>query len=168
MIVTVMRHGEAEPRAFGGDSRRALTPRGAAEAGRAAQTLAAGCARYSLNPPEVILHSPTVRTTQTAERVSAVFPVTCEVARPLAPGGATGGVDRCLAALTAVNAESHLLLVSHQPLVGQLAQHWLGVDHPLPALAQAAFFTLRLAVPAAFSGALLFWASPPQFELTRG
>jgi phosphohistidine phosphatase len=140
MRIWILRHGQAEPRAAS-DSQRRLTETGRQEA------LSMG--RHLQNEPiDVILASPYIRAQQTAELVREQLGlrraiVTVDWATP---------DDDPLAVLDhlAERSEQRVLLVSHQPLVGQLIS--LAVDghrqghYPMPT---AGLACLEAAMPAA-------------------
>lgn len=110
MRVWILRHGQAEPTAAS-DAERSLTETGRAEAIRMAEQLAG----HAL---EVILVSPYRRAQQTAELVGQQL----NFRRGITTVDWLTPEDDPMAALDqlADRAESELLLVSHQPLVGQL------------------------------------------------
>ena len=151
MKLWVLRHGQAEANAPS-DAQRQLTEIGREEARRMAGRL--------LNEPiDVILASPYVRAQQTAELVREALGlrraiVTVDWATP---------DDDALAALDylAERSEMNILLVSHQPLVGQLLS--LAVDghrqryYPMPT---AGLALLETPLPAAGIATLLELHSP--------
>lgn len=161
MIVTIMRHGEAGAAAV--DRERRLTPRGEAEVAAGCKRLLELCARRELPAPDVVYHSAWTRTSQTA----AIACAGLEVAQPealaaLLPGGSLTGVDTALAPRLA--GADHLLLVSHQPMVSRLADHYLGQRGRVPALTPGGYVVIDLATAAAGCGQLCFWALPPEFQ----
>lgn len=140
MRIWVLRHGEAEPRAVT-DAQRQLTETGRNEV----LTMTRRLQSESL---DVILASPYTRAQQTAELVRTQLGlrravVTVDWATP---------DDDPMAALDhlAERSEANILLVSHQPLVGQLLS--LAVDghrqthYPMPT---AALACLDMVLPAA-------------------
>jgi phosphohistidine phosphatase len=107
MDLILWRHAEAE---FGEpDLRRALTPKGQKQARRMAEWLTSqlpeGCR---------ILVSPALRTLQTAEPLGRKFKVVPE----LAPGAEP---EHVLRAANWPNAKEPVLVVGHQPTLGQVA-----------------------------------------------
>ena len=110
MRIWILRHGQAEPTASS-DAARQLTDTGRAEVLRMAQQLAG-------QPLGVIIASPYRRAQQTAEVVSheLKYPADILTADWLVPEASPMAVLRHVAERT----ESDVLLVSHQPLVGQL------------------------------------------------
>ena len=131
-----------------------------------------GCTRFhqacelrNIPAPTRIVHSPFVRTTQTAQIIASAFnhtPVITENA--LRPGGDTAAVDSVLLPLDSENDDQHIVLVSHQPLVSYLVDHYLGDISAVPSLPPGGFVTLSLDVPATGCGTPLFWAFPPEYE----
>ncbi|SDS42124.1 phosphohistidine phosphatase, SixA [Halopseudomonas litoralis] len=110
MRIWILRHGQAEPTATR-DAERALTDVGRAEAIRMAEQLAG----HSL---DVILASPYRRAQQTAELIRREL----NFRRGVTTVDWLTPEDDPMAVLDqlADRAEDELLLVSHQPLVGQL------------------------------------------------
>ena len=164
MIVTVWRHGEAG-QAFN-DRRRELTERGTDDIGFACQQFHRACEARQLPHPQLILHSPWVRTTQTAEILDAAFTHAALRAHPaLQPGAGTPQVDTLLEQfLLAPQCPEHLVLVSHQPLVSRLVDHYLGERGRVPALSPGGLAVLTLEAATAGGAGLLFWALPPEYE----
>ncbi len=124
------------------------------------------CKKRGIGHPELILHSEWVRTTQTAEILANAF--THARIMPmgaLIPGNTPLDVDRALGpVMTTQDAPAHILLVSHQPLVSRLVDHYLADPGAVPSLGPGGLVTLDLSVPERGCGALLFWALPPQYE----
>lgn len=111
MNVWILRHGEAQPHAER-DAERRLTAHGRARALRAAEPLIG-------RPLQAIIASPYVRAQQTAALVHQALatPVPVRTVAWLTPDSDPREVLSQLDAL----ALEHVLLVSHQPLVGELA-----------------------------------------------
>lgn len=112
MKLWIMRHGEAEPTAAR-DSERALTAHGRTEVQRMA-----GLFDPANLPFDTILASPYVRAQQTAEivRQAVRFRGPVITAAWLTPDDS----PRTVIEFLGERSEKGLLLVSHQPLVGQL------------------------------------------------
>jgi len=116
LILDLVRHGEALAAGHGGDAARALSPRGRAEIAFLAERLRADRTTFTR-----VLVSPLARARETASillggRDGRPVP---EIVAALVPDGEP---DEVLAAIAAEGAgESHLLIVSHQPLIGRLA-----------------------------------------------
>ncbi len=117
------RHGEAEDGAD--DLARALTPRGRRDAARVARVLA-----KQLDPNTQLIASPAVRTRETAEPLAAKVGVQVEVDRRLAPGARVESVLAVLEdAIGAAEGETaSIVLVGHQPWLGQVARRLLSDD----------------------------------------
>jgi phosphohistidine phosphatase len=165
MILTIWRHGAAQDAAI--DRERELTVTGRDDVGFGCHQFHHACQARHIAHPERILHSPWVRTTQTAEIVASAFTHATLAPEPaLQPGSKVGAVDRALAAVAGKRgSDRHVLLVSHQPLVSQLVDHYLGGAGTVPPLPPGGLVTMSLELPAADCGELLFWAFPPEFEV---
>ncbi len=162
MIVTFWRHGEAGSAAT--DRQRQLTDRGTDDVAFGCHRFHDTCAERGLPHPDRILHSPWVRTTQTADIVASAFThAGMQSFESLMPGMAVGDVDDALQALGG-EAGQHLVLVTHQPLVSRLVDHYLGERGRVPSLSPGGYAVLELAAAASGCGSLLFWALPPEYE----
>jgi len=164
--VTIWRHGEADSAAT--DRQRELTARGRAQLDTGCSQFLAACDNRSLPVPDQVLHSPWLRTTQTAEIIATALgrgPTgDCTALRP---GSDMHAVDRSLAELMdSRHRPRHLVLVSHQPLVSRLVDHYLGEPGRVPALSPGGLATLSVDVAARACARLLFWALPPDYVAT--
>ena len=112
----LLRHGQARPAAAGGDAQRALT----AEGTRVVERLGRHLGTLGWRP-ERAYASPLLRARQTAAVVllAARVPLTIETLDALVPDHDPGTLAGVLASLEA--AGRHVLLVGHQPLLGELA-----------------------------------------------
>lgn len=127
MKLYLLRHAIAEARSeSGADEDRALTPKGRARMMRAAE----GLKKMKLRP-EAILTSPLRRARETAEIVArGLEGVPIETMPELAPVKDSGSV---VAALRARDNAKELVLVGHQPGLGNLASLLLtGSPNRLP------------------------------------
>jgi phosphohistidine phosphatase len=118
MLLYLLRHAEAEP-PRSEDFSRPLTPRGEGQARRVGAFLAA-------RPPELILSSPVVRASRTASLVARELGAPPPRQEAWLACGMTPG-----AALRGLAPHAHLpsvLLVGHQPDLGQLLAFLLGMD----------------------------------------
>jgi phosphohistidine phosphatase len=116
--LVIMRHGEAEPLSSQ-DSQRQLTAKGRADVTRMAQWAAT-----SYQPFDYIIHSPFIRTQQTAElmwQVQSTKPMLQTLAE-LVPEGDCQQVQLYVDALLETNTNARVLLVSHMPLVSFLVE----------------------------------------------
>lgn len=118
MQIHLLRHAIAAPRdasSLPDDAVRPLTREGKRRMTRAAQGMRAMGLRFDL-----ILTSPLTRALETARIVARACRPKPElkILRPLAPGGGAGGV---MAGLSALPAESSVLLVGHEPDLSRLA-----------------------------------------------
>ena len=126
MRLWLLRHGEAEAHARS-DAERALTAQGRHEVRQAAQQLMG-------RPLELVLVSPYVRAQQTAAVVkdllgfAGMLRTVPWLTPDSAPGEALSELDRY--------AANEILLVTHQPLVGNLGG-WLVHGHRQQPLAMA-------------------------------
>jgi phosphohistidine phosphatase len=123
----LIRHGLAEPRgeAWPDDAKRPLTEQGMSRLRRSSRALA----RLGVSI-DVVLTSPLVRTRQTAEIVAAAFaprPAVVNV-EALAPGGALSAV---MAELEKHTRRSHIVIVGHEPGIGELAARLVGLRRPI-------------------------------------
>lgn len=164
MIVTIWRHGEAGRAAT--DRQRELTDRGLDDIGFGCQQFLKGLVGRGMVPPDLILYSPWIRTWQTGEIVAATFThASAREHQALQPGSTITEVDHCLSALHDDAAiPSHVVLVSHQPLVSQLVEYYLGRATDVPPLSPGGLVTFALQTPARDCGELSFWAVPPEYE----
>lgn len=160
MLLTVWRHGEAE--AGTPDRERRLTKRGHRDLERGIPVYREKLAGRGLSAPDALYHSPWERTTQTADHIARETGLAREPLRALAPGATIDAVEEALAALS---SSDHIILVSHQPLVSSLVDHWLGVAGRVPALSPGAFAVLSAELWAQDCAALCFWAAPPAWDL---
>ena len=114
------RHAEAEDRIP--DLERALTPKGQRDASRIAKVLA-----RHLDENSRIVISPAVRTRETAQPLVDRLSLQPEVDRRLAPGARTSTVlDVLEAAVAEFSGDAAtLVMVGHQPWVGQVARRLL-------------------------------------------
>ena len=60
--------------------------------------------------------------------------------------------------------DNHSVLVSHQPLVSRLVDHWLGEQGRVPGLVPGGLVTLEMEVVAPGCAALVFCAQPPDYK----
>jgi phosphohistidine phosphatase len=165
MLITIWRHGEAGLAVT--DQQRELTIRGRADLARGSQTFLQLCKQRQLPAPDCIFQSPYTRTQQTAEILVTAFTRADVVSQSvLEPGSQASRVESVLEQVLAkANSPEHLVLVSHQPLVTYLIDHWLGERGRVASLAPGACVCLRLE-NAAFDGARLqFAAFPPDYEV---
>lgn len=116
MYLILWRHAEAEDAAEGGDDlARALTARGEREAVRVGAWL-----DRTLPEGTRILCSPALRCEQTAHALGRKFKTVPE----LAPGH---GVDELLAVARWPGARQPVVVVGHQPMLGQTLAHLMGI-----------------------------------------
>ena len=164
MIITIWRHGEAGRAAT--DRQRQLTGRGQDDVGFGCLAFHRALEVRGIVPPELILFSPWTRTFQTAEIVASAFThAPSREHAALRPGSAVTAVEHCLVSLSDMpEAPAHVVLVSHQPLVSELVEFYLGPASNVPPMSPGALVTFALDVPAQHCGELVFWAAPPEYE----
>ena len=161
MILTIWRHGEAGSASR--DEQRELTVHGADDVGFGCQQFHQACEGRGIAQPSRILHSPWLRTTQTAEIIAGAYShAALAPSEALRPGATPEDVDCSLGAYA---EDEHLLLVHHQPLVSRLIAHYLDDAGLVPFLTPGAFASLALEVAAPACGTALFWAVPPEYEV---
>ena len=163
MIVTIWRHGQAASGPI--DRMRELTGDGEDDVGFGCHQFHDICHARGLAHPDLVLHSPWVRASQTADIIATAFTHANMKPLPaLQPGSTPRTVDAALAELqAAAEPAGHVLLVSHQPLVSRLVDHYLGDPGQVPGLSPGALACLELEVAARGCGQLLFWAFPPEY-----
>lgn len=164
MILTIWRHGAAGSAVS--DELRELTPAGTDDVGYGCRQFHELCHARGICHPELVLHSPWVRTTQTAEIIDSAFThARIKALQALAPGGDLAGIDRALEALfSEATPVGHVVLVGHQPMVSRLADHYLDSGGEVPGLPPGGLVTMALEAPARGCAHLCFWALPPEFE----
>ena len=117
--IYLVRHGEAEDvSGTGRDRDRALTPEGHTRTRRAAR----GLSRFEA-APALLVSSPLLRARETADEIATVFSrARREVWDELSPG-----VDEyaIVARIEAVNAREDVMLVGHEPDLGELLAYFL-------------------------------------------
>ena len=107
MELILWRHAEAEDGSL--DAARRLTAKGEKQAQKLARWL-----KERIEKPVRILVSPAVRTQQTATALSAKFEMNAEV-------GTSASAERILRAAGWPEAEGTVIMVGHQPTIGQVA-----------------------------------------------
>lgn len=175
MLVYLMRHGEAEPRAAE-DSLRCLTQRGSTDnlamAGKLRDRLAAQFVPENHNgdsgadnntgpnagsgPVQKALVSPYVRARQTAAQLAGVFPgLAFEESPLLLPDNRP---EQVLEALQGLDVDS-LMLVGHNPLLSRLAGLLIDGDAGI-GLGTSELICLQTEVLAPACGELRFYLTP--------
>lgn len=150
MRLALLRHGIAEDEAVS-DHERHLTTQGALEVERLVYTL-----RHQGWAPGVILHSPLVRTTETAAIVHRHYP---GVERRAEPVVAHGSLDAILE-LAAHHPDP--VLVGHQPTMGRLAARIIGAAPGSLPLERGAFALFEVDLPLLRAGRLVLFTPPPR------
>lgn len=122
MLLYLLRHAEAEDQAAADRDRR-LTPKGDGQARRVGKF----CRRQGLEPP-VVLTSPVTRARQTAKLVLQSLPAAEMIEVPWAACGMDA--RGALGELQAFAGFPAVMLVGHQPDLGELASLLLGCPDP--------------------------------------
>ncbi len=117
MQLYILRHANADTEAAT-DAARELSEKGREQAKKVAQF----CTRHGIRP-EVIFASPLVRAQQTAKPVAKELGVEITTARWLACGATPEGI---LSELSALKDAAAVMLVGHEPDLGELIAHLLG------------------------------------------
>ena len=164
MILTIWRHGEAAWAVT--DRQRQLTAAGTDDVGFGCHHFHDLCHERSLPHPDLVLHSDWVRASQTADIISSAFThAGMRVSAALRPGSSIAAVEDAIGDLQAdAECPVHLVMVTHQPLVSRLVDHFLGERGRVPSLTPGGLAAMQLEVPGADCGRLLFWGVPPQYE----
>lgn len=155
MILTIWRHGEAANTVP--DEDRRLTPKGQDELAKAGSRFVGLLEENRLPVPQEILHSPLVRTTETAASLSSILQVAPAVYQGLAPESL--GVEELCKWLNQREAE-HLLLVGHQPFVSALIWYLLD-ENGLPPLLPGGYASIELPCCERGAGTLLIGCPNP-------
>ena len=160
MILTIWRHGEAEDGI--NDRLRQLNGGGRDDVSFGCSQFRAACSVRGIPQPQIILHSPWVRTVQTAEIIAAAFlPSKVAAKQALHPGSDVAAVD---AAVCAEGIQEHIVLVSHQPLVSALVDYYVGEMGSVPFLTPGGLVTMSLDRVAPGCASRVFWAFPPTYK----
>lgn len=167
MIITIWRHGQAGSALS--DRERELTSTGVDDIGFGAHQFGGLCEEQGVATPGLVLFSRWKRTAQTADIVAqGLGGIAHYPSEALVPGSNTGRVDQALTELcAATNCPEHVVLVSHQPLVTRLVDHYLGERGRVPSLSPGALAVLTMDIPAAACARLLCWSMPPEYEVGR-
>lgn len=152
MLLGLLRHGIAEVESpTGHDFDRRLTPAGRAELEQQLDRIQS----WGWTP-SAILHSPFVRTTQTARAVAARLPTVPSIVEETLAIGTIDGIVRACAAHRAP------LLVGHEPTLGRLAAHLVGAPSGAMPVEKAGFVLLELdRLPTTRPARLVLFVPPP-------
>lgn len=162
MMLYLMRHGiAAEPSRGVADADRALTDEGVEKTTRVAEGL-----RTLELRPDAILSSPLRRARETARVAGEILAPACAIAlRPALAGGAAP--EEIVAGLRPPRGARHVLVVGHQPDLGELASYLLTGSarlSPLP-FKKAAVAAIEVgALPARHHGVLHWFLTPGQLR----
>ena len=117
MLLYILRHANADTEAATDDARE-LSEKGREQAKKVAQF----CTGHGIRP-EVIFASPLTRAQQTAKPVAKELGMEITTAPWLACGATPGGI---LAQIAMLKDAAAVMLVGHQPDLGELIAHLLG------------------------------------------
>ena len=148
MRLYLLRHAEAVDRAPT-DAARELTALGSEQA----QNVGAFCKRRGIKP-NLVLTSPFKRAVQTASLVAAPLGLTPQTAPFLASGMNT---EDALFELTAYKQFALVMIVGHQPDLGQLAATLLGLHPDALPVDKASLLCLEVERPAPGGASLRFF-----------
>ncbi|CAA0088641.1 Uncharacterised protein [Halioglobus japonicus] len=164
MILTIWRHGTAEYAT--NDRLRELTISGREDIGYGSAQFRQACMLRNIPPVTTVLYSPWVRTEETAQIIAIALQSSAVFAEDvLRPDSMLSAIDSLVSKRAADDPKQHLVLVSHQPMVSRLADHYLGDTGGVPSLPPGGLVSLSLDVAEAACGRLLFWAFPPEYEV---
>lgn len=137
MILTLWRHGEAEP--SHSDEQRALSHLGQKHSRVMAESYEQCRSSAEITPVAAVFFSPYRRTRETAELLAdALQPDRLEVLKKLAPGSCP---ERC--AEEQFETSQHIIMVSHQPFISHAISHWTD-DTTLAPLASGGYSALEV------------------------
>ncbi|WP_187323534.1 SixA phosphatase family protein [Stigmatella aurantiaca] len=157
MRLFLVRHGDADaeiPEGLG-DEARALTAKARANTAQHFASLA-----ERMGPISLILTSPLVRTVQTSQILSSAtkHEGLLRVHRCLLPDMPVGAVEPVIAE----HADQNLVLVGHQPSMGALAAHLLGMQSFPKPVNPGTVIALERSEEAGAPLKFLFYAPPGQ------
>jgi phosphohistidine phosphatase len=161
-VIYLVRHGIAGPAsATVSDANRSLTANGTRKMSR----VAAGLKRLGI-VPDAVLSSPLRRAEETATILTRVLApqIEVEIYPPLAPGYAPADL---LNGLTAHRRAHSVILVGHQPALGELASHLITGSTTLAVLPlkKGGVAAVRVAaMPPRASGLLEWFLTPKQLR----
>jgi phosphohistidine phosphatase len=135
--IILWRHAEAMDAVDGDDMARALTNKGQ----RQAKRIAAWLKQY-LPEDSLILSSAALRAFQTAQALNSKS--TSSKINVHAALNPNASLPETLAFLARFNAKSNLLLVGHQPYLGRIAGHLMGLEASDIDIKKGAIWWLRL------------------------
>ena len=147
MNLYILRHADADTEAAT-DAARTLSEKGEEQARKVAQF----CRTHGIQPG-VIFASPLIRAQQTAEPVAKELNVEITTARWLACGATP---ERILAELAALENVPAVMLVGHEPDLGNLIAHLLGAASGSIHVRKASLTLVELLLPRKGGGRLEF------------
>lgn len=159
MYIYLLRHAIAEERdekKYPDDAKRPLTSEGATRMQKAARGFV-----HLVPAPELILTSPFVRASQTAQILAKSYKIrppldTSELLRP-----GTAAVD-IRAMLAKLKKEEHVVLVGHDPGLNELAAFLLDARSPCFALKKSGACAIEFSHRNSFQHGTLLWLASPK------
>lgn len=148
MNLYILRHANADTEAATDDARE-LSEKGREQA----KSVAKFCARHAIRL-EVIFSSPLIRAQQTAKPVAKELGIEVTTARWLACGATPEGI---LAQLATLKDTAAVMLVGHQPDLGELIGHLLGAAGDGINVRKASLTHIAVLVPRKGGGRLEFF-----------
>lgn len=164
-MLYLVRHGIAEVGSASGDADRQLTAAGTRKLHRVVR----GLQRLGV-VPDLVLSSPLRRAEETAQLLATVLApkVAVEIYPPLAPGTP---MDEILRALRPYRRARQVIMVGHQPGLGQLASHLLTGSATLAMLPfrKGGVAAIQFsALPPRTTGTLQWFVTPKQLRWIAG
>jgi phosphohistidine phosphatase len=161
MLVYLLRHavaGDRDAQKYPDDDQRPLTPDGIEKMRKAAE----GIARI-IDPPDVILTSPLVRTSETANIAAAALGCkkrieACDLLRP----GASAAVLRPLLTSRAGGGTESVMLVGHEPDLGRIASELIGASGSAVEFKKGSLCLIRLDEQHIDQPGVLLWHLTPK------
>lgn len=147
MHLYILRHANADTEAAT-DSARELSEKGREQAKKVAQF----CTEHGIRP-EVIFSSPLIRAQQTARPVAKELGMEVTTARWLACGATPEGI---CAQLVALKDAAAVMLVGHQPDLGELIAHLLGASGDSINVRKASLTLVEVTLPRKGGGRVEF------------
>ena len=158
MTVYFLRHGIAERQSPGGDRARTLTDDGKAELRRVFVF-----ARRAIEKPELVLSSPYVRATETAELAAQELDLDASLclADALVPDSSPANLWNEVRA----HAVDSILVVSHEPLLSATVAWVLGSSKEIVHFPPAGLVAIEFASTGATPVGMLRWMITPELAL---
>lgn len=157
MLVTLWRHGEAGYAAS--DAERSLTARGEAHIKSSVAAYRSWCRNANVRLPTYCVHSPLVRTAQTAN----ILGVDLSLPQVVADDRLAPGEQHYTQGLFLADDVDHQFVVGHQPYLSELINVWCDTAQ-YHGLSPSGFAVIRLLMPTRGGGELIHYM-PEGFSL---